>query len=93
MFDNNNDVRDRNVEMRKEIELLMDKDYKLFVKSLISLETEIEKDEVLDRVVEEYLTNDYYTSLINKDLFDMAYRLEQEHGTIEKDEIDKGLEL
>lgn len=93
MFDNNNDVRDRNVEMRKEIELLMDKDYKLFVKSLISLETEIEKDEVLDRVVEEYLTNDYYTSLINKDLFDMAYILEQEHDMIEKDKIDKGLDL
>ena len=85
MFNNNNGDRDKVVEMRKEIESLMDEDYKLFVKSLISLETEIEKDEVLDKVVEEYLTNDHYTSLINKDLFDMTYRtyrLEQEHNQL-----------
>ena len=63
--------------MRKEIDALMREDYPTFVKSFITIETGIEDEDILNEVIGEYLGNDYYTSLLNEELYQKALNLEQ----------------
>lgn len=44
---------------KKEIEKLMDADYALFIKSLVSIEMQIDDEEVLEQVYENYRDSDY----------------------------------
>lgn len=65
------------LKMRKEMEALMDQDYKTFVKSFISLETGVEDERVLEQVAEDFLINMPYSSLVNEDLYRKVSSLEQ----------------
>lgn len=59
------------------IESLMDADYESFVKAFISIETGVEDNNVLDKVVEEFFENDHHVSLLKEDLYDKTLSLNQ----------------
>ena len=42
-------------EMKEQLEELMNRDYINFVKAMISIETELEDEEQLERIVDEFL--------------------------------------
>lgn len=53
-------------EMKDVIEQMATENYREFIKALLSFEKNVEDEDLLDMVYEEYMDNDYIT-LINED--------------------------
>lgn len=56
-------------DMKEQLEGLMDRDYINFVKAMISIETELEDEEQLERIADEFLENDEIVTIVNEELY------------------------
>lgn len=56
-------------EMKEQLEELMNHDYINFVKAMISIETELEDEEQLERIVDEFLENDGVVTIVHEELY------------------------
>lgn len=64
-------------EMKNVIEQMATENYREFIKALLSFEKNVEDEDLLDMVYEEYMDNDYIT-LINEDLDHMINKCRSE---------------
>lgn len=65
------------VDMKKQIEEMMEKDYKGFFKALVSAEKGVSDEKILDKVYEQYMYDDDIP-LISDDIDHLIYNFERE---------------
>lgn len=59
---------------KKTLEEMIDTDYVAFIKALLSIEEHIDKEEILNKLYQAYMTNDIFT-LLNNEFYVMTHEL------------------
>lgn len=85
-------MKERNFkETKKELEKLKEDNYRNYIKAILSIELNINKDEILENLYDEYMNNDEFYLL--NDEFYIQYKMELElNNKVEKNEKSKYIE-
>ena len=85
-------MKERNFkETKKELEKLKEDNYRNYIKAILSIELNINKDEILENLYDEYMNNDEFYLL--NDEFYIQYKMELElNNKVEKNQKSKDIE-
>ena len=85
-------MKERNFkETKKELEKLKEDNYRKYIKAILSIELNINKDEILENLYDEYMNNDEFYLL--NDEFYIQYKMELDlNNKVEKNEKSKYIE-
>lgn len=85
-------MKERNFkETKKELEKLKEDNYRNYIKAILSIELNINKDEILENLYDEYMNNDEFYLL--NDEFYIQYKMELDlNNKVEKNEKSKYIE-
>lgn len=85
-------MKERNFkETKKELEKLKEYNYRNYIKAILSIELNINKDEILENLYDEYMNNDEFYLL--NDEFYIQYKMELNlNNKVEKNEKSKYIE-
>lgn len=85
-------MKERNFkETKKELEKLKEYNYRNYIKAILSIELNINKDEILENLYDEYMNNDEFYLL--NDEFYIQYKMELDlNNKVEKNEKSKYIE-